>query len=66
MALWCQLLGVDGLARTVTIISGAVPTSAAAYIQARQLGGDAPLMAAIITLQVLFAAFTLPVIIAVL
>jgi hypothetical protein len=63
MFLWTTLLGVDGLAQTVAIISGAVPTASVSYILARQLGGDSVLMANIITVQVISAAFTLPVMI---
>jgi malonate transporter len=39
-----------------------VPTGSGAYVLARQMGGDAPLIASILTLQVIVAAFTLPVI----
>lgn len=54
------LFGVDGLARTVAVIAAAVPTASSSYILARQMGGDAPLMANLITMQVLVAAVTLP------
>ena len=54
------VVGLDGLARTVAIITGAVPTASSAYVMARQMGGDAELMANITTVQVLFAAITLP------
>jgi predicted permease len=60
---WTTLLGVDGLPQAVAIVSGGVPTAAAAYILARKMGGDAPLMALILTAQVLAAAITLPVLI---
>ncbi len=63
MWIWTEILGVDGLARAVAILAGSVPTSAAAYILARQLGGDGPLMANIMTFQVICAAITLPFII---
>ena len=39
-----------------------MPTSAAAYILARQLGGDAPLMASIVTVQTAVAMVSLPVV----
>jgi predicted permease len=42
------------------------PTSAASYILARQLGGDAPLMAGIITVQTALAMITLPVLLTIL
>jgi predicted permease len=54
------LVGLDGLARTVAIIAGAVPTAASAYVMARKMGGDAALMSSIVTFQVIAAFFTLP------
>jgi predicted permease len=54
------LVGLDGLARTVAIIAGAVPTAASAYVMARKMGGNAELMSSIVTFQVLVAFFTLP------
>lgn len=53
-------LGVSGPALSMTIIAAAVPTATAAYFLARELGGDAPLMAEITTLQTLLALATLP------
>lgn len=53
--------GVSGPALVVTVICAAVPTATASYIMARQLGGDAPLMADITTWQTLIAMLTLPV-----
>jgi predicted permease len=47
----------------VTICS-AVPTASSAYVLARQMGGDAPLLAQIITLQTILAAVTMPIAIA--
>jgi predicted permease len=44
----------------------ALPTAPTAYALTRQLGGDATLMAGVITLQTLVAAFTLPVVISLL
>lgn len=55
-----QLLGLDALARQVLLVFAAVPTATSAYILSRQLGGDAPLMARIITVQTLVAMLTLP------
>ncbi len=54
------LFGVTGEARTVATLCGAVPTAASAYVLARRMGGDAPLMAGLITTQVLVAMVTLP------
>lgn len=55
------LVGLDGLARTVAVIAAAVPTAATAYTMARKMGGDAELMAQIITFQTVAAALTLPI-----
>jgi predicted permease len=54
-------LGVSGPALTMTVVAAAVPTATAAYFLARDLGGDAPLMAEITTMQTLLALGTLPV-----
>lgn len=53
-------VGLTGLPRTVAIIAAAVPTASTAYVMARQMGGDAELMANIVTFQVILAALTLP------
>ncbi|WP_447530306.1 AEC family transporter [Vreelandella sp. TE19] len=53
-------LGLDALSRDVALLFAALPTATSAYILARQLGGDAELMAAIITGQTLLAMLTLP------
>jgi len=59
-ALFCTLFGITGTARGVAIIATAVPTASAAYLLARRMGGDAKLMAEIVTLQTIVAALTLP------
>ncbi|HUO54958.1 MAG TPA: AEC family transporter [Rhodoblastus sp.] len=46
---------------TVALLYQALPTASSAYILARQLGGDAPLMAGITAAQTVLAAATLPV-----
>lgn len=61
MILLAWAVGLTGLPRTVAIIAGAVPTASTAYVMARKMGGDAELMANIVTFQVLVAALTLPV-----
>jgi predicted permease len=66
VALYLLGLGVTGFGRTVALLAATVPTSSAAYILARQLGGNAPLMAEIITLQTLVAMATMPIILALL
>ena len=57
------LLGLPEQAVAVLLIFAALPTASSAYILARQLGGDAPLMAAIITVQTLLAMVTMPLVI---
>jgi len=59
----CLLFGVEGLPRTVAMLVAAVPTAASSFVLARQMGGDAPLMANLITLQVIGAVVTLPLVI---
>jgi malonate transporter and related proteins len=53
-------MGVSGVDMKAMLICAAVPTASASYILAKQLGGNAPLMAEIITLQTLVAVITLP------
>jgi malonate transporter len=60
ICLW--LLNVKGDAATVALLCCAVPTGSGAYVLARQMGGDAPLMATILTVQVAAAAITLPLV----
>jgi predicted permease len=61
LALW---FGPSGSSVAIVAICAAVPTSPSAYVLARQMGGDAPLLAQIITLQTILAAVTMPVAIA--
>ncbi|WP_457092539.1 AEC family transporter [Microvirga sp. P5_D2] len=55
--------GVSGDDLVVTIIAASVPTASAGYVLARQMGGNAPLMAEILTLQTLLALGTMPLLI---
>jgi predicted permease len=48
------------------LVFAAVPTAPSAFILARQLGGDAEMMAAIITGQVLLSMLTLPIVLGIL
>jgi predicted permease len=61
-----RLLGVGGGDLVVTIVAASVPTASAAYVLARQMGGNAPVMAEILTLQTLAALVSMPVLIALL
>jgi malonate transporter and related proteins len=66
VALYTHGLGITGIGRAVALLAASVPTSSAAFILARQLGGNAPLMAEIITLQTLVAIATMPIVLALL
>ncbi len=57
------LFGIDGMPLVVAVIAGGVPTATAAYILAKQMGGDDVLMANLITVQVVLSGVTLPVMI---
>ncbi|MGY3453231.1 AEC family transporter [Bradyrhizobium sp. USDA 4353] len=61
LAAW---FGVSGQSLVVVAICAAVPTSPSAYVLAKQMGGDAPLLAQIISLQTVLAAITMPLAIA--
>jgi malonate transporter len=55
-----SLMGLTGPALVTALLFQALPTASSAYIMARQLGGDAPLMAGITAMQTLFALVALP------
>ena len=55
-------LGLDGVTLAAMMVCAGVPTASAAYVLARLMGGDAPLMARIVTLQTIVAFVTLPVV----
>ncbi len=55
------VLGLTGGALWVLVVFHALPTAPSAYIMARQLGGDARLMAGILTVQTALSSLTLPV-----
>ena len=56
-----QFVDLSDAALLVLILYGAVPTAASAYTLARQMGGNAPVMATIITLQTALSFVTLPI-----
>jgi hypothetical protein len=58
------LFGLSGANLVIVAACSAVPSSPSAYVLARQMGGDAPLLAQIITLQTILAAITMPIAIA--
>jgi len=61
LAVW---FGLTGPSLVIVAVCAAVPTSPSAYVLARQMGGDAPLLAQIITLQTVLAAVTMPLFVA--
>ena len=61
LAVW---FGLTGPSLVIVAVCAAVPTSPSAYVMARQMGGDAPLLAQIITLQTVLAAVTMPLFVA--
>lgn len=58
-----QTVGLSGAALTIALLFQALPTASSAYLMAKQLGGDAPLMAGITAAQTLLAVVAVPVII---
>ena len=58
----CRVLGLSGQAAVVAVLFQALPTASSSYVMARQMGGNAPLMATIIALQTVAAAATLPLV----
>jgi predicted permease len=61
-----QTAGLTGTSFAIVMIYALVPTATSAYTLARQLGGDAPLMASLISLQTLLSLILLPLSIALL
>ena len=62
----CNLLRLDPQLSAIAILFAALPGSPAAYILSRQLGGDSPLMAGIITVQIVAAMVTFPLVVSLL
>lgn len=62
LVMWsiCRALGGDALAQGLALVCGASPGAAASYVLARQMGGDAPLMAAIVAATTVLSVATLP------
>ncbi|MCC0056990.1 MAG: AEC family transporter [Rhodobiaceae bacterium] len=59
-AIFATFIPLEGHAMGVAIIALSVPSATVGYVLARRMGGDAPLLAAILTLQTLLAPLTLP------
>ncbi len=60
----CRGFGGDDLAQAVALLCGATPGAAASYMLARQMGGDAPLMAGIIAATTVASVVTIPILLA--
>ena len=56
----CRLFDIPEPVALAACFYCALPTAPNAYIMARQMGGDARLVASLITLQTLLAAVTIP------
>jgi len=56
----CRLFGGDSLSQGVALACGSAPGAAASYVLARQMGGDAPLMAGIVAFTTLASVVTIP------
>jgi len=56
-----RAVGLSEASLVVVVCCAAVPAASNAYILARQLGGDAPLMAQILTVETVLAAITMPI-----
>jgi predicted permease len=54
--------GLSGTNLSVVACCASVPASSNSYVLARQMGGDAPLMAQILTFQTALAVLTMPVV----
>jgi predicted permease len=59
-AVICIALGLDREAIIVAVLFQSLPTASSAYVMARQLGGDAELMAGIVAFQTAVAIVAVP------
>ncbi|MEC9433623.1 MAG: AEC family transporter [Pseudomonadota bacterium] len=59
-ALACILAGLDGEVALLAVLFNSLPTASSSYVMARQMGGDAPLMASLVATQTVVAALTVP------
>ncbi|MFD6168750.1 AEC family transporter [Streptomyces coeruleorubidus] len=59
-----QLFGLGSHALVIAVLFQALPTASSSYILARQLGGDAPLMAGITATQTLLGTAAVPLVMA--
>lgn len=59
----CLAFGLRGPAAVTALLFQTLPTASSSYIMARQLGGDAPLMAGITATQTVIAGAALPLVV---
>ncbi|MEY3220259.1 MAG: hypothetical protein RIT27_1616 [Pseudomonadota bacterium] len=64
--LFCSFYGADATSTFVAVLFTGLPTAASSYILARQMGGDAVLMANILTVQTAVAIGSLPLLLSLL
>lgn len=57
------VFGLTGDALVIAIICASVPTAMSGYLLAKEMGGDAPLYAAVVTIQTAVSFFTIPLLI---
>ena len=57
---FAMIFGLRGLALEVAVIATAVPTAMNGYLLAKQMGGNAPLVAASVTLQTFLSVLAIP------
>ncbi|MDO5705991.1 MAG: AEC family transporter [Paracoccus sp. (in: a-proteobacteria)] len=57
-----RLFGLSGPETLVLVVFSAIPTAPTSYVLTRQLNGDGPFMAGIVTAQTIAAAATIPLI----
>lgn len=60
---WIAIFGISGPAVVACMVCAGVPTAMSAYVLARQMGGDATLVATTVTLQTLLSVVTIPLLI---
>jgi predicted permease len=62
LVMWglCRLAGGDSTAQGIALLTGSAPGAAASYVLARQMGGDAPLMAGIVAFTTAASLVTIP------
>jgi predicted permease len=56
-----QMIGLSEMQTMIALLFASVPTASSSYTLARQMGGDAPVMAAIVTIQTGISFLTIPI-----